>query len=605
MAPSPARRSRFRSIQWRLPLLISALLLCVIAVLGAVVYAEVRGALVRAGEERVQAVTQRIAALLDDAVRRLAAEATGLAADSVVVRALEAPGEASARAARARLAPRLAGAGQLAALELRASDGTRALLVGPESGEPAPLPDASSGAPGTVVRVGALTARGDTVSYLLAAPVRRVGGDTIGWLVEHRRIDSAPTRDMLRELIGASARFLIGNRDGSVWTDFVHRTDGPPLDARASVPVPRDTTGGARLGAIAEIPGTRWVAWVGEPVAAIIAPARVLLRRLLLVSLLVLAAGALGGWALSRSITVPLGRVVRAAEGVAGGDHSQRVGHARSEELDRLATSFNVMAARVEEERNALESRVAERTAELTTALDRLHAAQEELVRKEKLALLGQLAGGVGHELRNPLGVMTNAVHYLGLVLRDAPPTVVEYLGILRAQIGLAERIVGDLLDSARVRPPQREPVAAARLVADQLERMGPTPGVDVRLDVPADLPHACVDRVQTGQVLLNLLTNGVQAMAERGGTLTVRARVEEGARLRIDVSDTGPGIAPEHLERVFEPLFTTKARGLGLGLSVARTLARVNGGDIAVASRPGAGSTFTLTMPTIAGTSA
>ena len=89
--------------------------------------------------------------------------------------------------------------------------------------------------------------------------------------------------------------------------------------------------------------------------------------------------------------------------------------------------------------------------------MSQLNDTQEQLVRREKLAMLGQLASGVGHELRNPLGVMTNAVYFLEMVQPDAPPEVHEYLGMLRAQIGLAEKIVSDLLDFSRVKPPRRE----------------------------------------------------------------------------------------------------------------------------------------------------
>ena len=98
-----------------------------------------------------------------------------------------------------------------------------------------------------------------------------------------------------------------------------------------------------------------------------------------------------------------------------------------------------------------------ERTAGLEQTLTTLRDTQEQLVRREKLAMLGQLASGVGHELRNPLGVMTNAVYYLEMIQPDAPPDVQEYLGILRAQIGLAEKIVGDLLDFSHIRPPRRD----------------------------------------------------------------------------------------------------------------------------------------------------
>jgi signal transduction histidine kinase len=262
------------------------------------------------------------------------------------------------------------------------------------------------------------------------------------------------------------------------------------------------------------------------------------------------------------------------------------------------------MAQQVGDATHALEARVADRTRELRHALEGLQAAQDELVKRERLAILGQLAGGVGHELRNPLGVMTNALYYLEAVLTDVPPTVGEYLGILRTQIGLSERIVTDLLDFARVKSPERQETPLEQLVNDQLARIAMPPNIHIESVFPSDLPAVCVDRVQMGQVVLNLITNAVQAMvgsrapAETAGNLLLRGRVLETHQVELQVRDSGPGIAPEHLEKIFEPLFTTKARGIGLGLAVSRTLARANGGDITVTSQPGAGARFSLTLP-------
>jgi signal transduction histidine kinase len=223
---------------------------------------------------------------------------------------------------------------------------------------------------------------------------------------------------------------------------------------------------------------------------------------------------------------------------------------------------------------------------------------QGELVRREKLAILGQLAGGVGHELRNPLGVMTNALYYLDAVLTDVTPAVREYLGILRTQVTLSEKIISDLLDFARVKPPRRETLSADRLADDQLARVGALDGITVEHDFPSDLPSVSVDPVQVGQVLLNLITNAVQAMEGKGGTLTLRGRRDGPGHVRLEVADTGGGIAPEHVEHVFEPLFTTKARGIGLGLAVSRSLMRSNDGDIAFTSTPGVGTTFSIRLP-------
>jgi signal transduction histidine kinase len=219
-------------------------------------------------------------------------------------------------------------------------------------------------------------------------------------------------------------------------------------------------------------------------------------------------------------------------------------------------------------------------------------------MRRERLATLGQLASSVGHELRNPLGVMTNAVYFLKMIQPDAPGQVSEYLGILRHQIALAEKIVGDLLDFARLKKPQLQAVEVPTLIAEQIERLGALPNVTVEIERPDDvLPPIHVDPVHIGQIMLNLLTNAQQAMEAKGGTIRVRMRVD-GPSVVIDVADTGPGISNELLEKIFEPLFTTKARGIGLGLAVSRSLAEANGGQLTVASTLGKGATFSLALP-------
>ncbi|MFI5078401.1 MAG: sensor histidine kinase, partial [Vicinamibacteria bacterium] len=225
-----------------------------------------------------------------------------------------------------------------------------------------------------------------------------------------------------------------------------------------------------------------------------------------------------------------------------------------------------------------------------------LHETQEQLVRREKLAMLGQLSSGVGHELRNPLGVMTNAGYYLEMIQPDAPPDVREYLGILRAQIGLAEKIVGDLLDFSRIRPPRRDVVAVADVVAVQQARLNVPAGVSVQVDVPEGLPRVSADAVQIGQILFNLLVNAIQALEGRGGAVRVGSSVADG-HVRLHLQDDGPGVPAELRAKVFEPLFTTRARGIGLGLAVSRSLAEANGGTLTL-DESERGARFTLSLP-------
>src|SRR5207247_11413821 len=125
-----------------------------------------------------------------------------------------------------------------------------------------------------------------------------------------------------------------------------------------------------------------------------------------------------------------------------------------------------------------------------------------------------------------------------------------------------------------------------------------PTDNVVVKHDFPADLPPVRVDRIQIGQVVLNLLTNALQAMEGKGGTLTLRARHNGNGSVKLDVIDTGVGMTRQQLDKMFEPRFTTKARGIGLGLAVSKSLAEANGAEISAASEPGKGSTVSVDMP-------
>jgi signal transduction histidine kinase len=252
-----------------------------------------------------------------------------------------------------------------------------------------------------------------------------------------------------------------------------------------------------------------------------------------------------------------------------------------------------------------LEQKVEERTSQLL-------AAQEELVRKEKLSILGQLAGIVSHEIRNPLGVMNNAVYFLKTFMTDADDIVKEYLDIIKLEIDNSQQIITDLLDFARTKTPHIVPVATNVLVTQALGRCAIPENIDVQTDIPDTLPQVHVDGFQMGQVLQNLIINAVQAMPD-GGALRVAARFvgaihesplqqnptqETADFIKISIADTGEGISPENMEKLFLPLFTTKTNGIGLGLVVCKNLVEANGGRIEVASTPGKGATFTIMLP-------
>jgi len=240
----------------------------------------------------------------------------------------------------------------------------------------------------------------------------------------------------------------------------------------------------------------------------------------------------------------------------------------------------------------SLEQRVADRTRELQDA-------QQKLIQQEKLATLGQLAGGVGHELRNPLGVINSAVYYLKLVQPDADEKIKKYHLMIEQEVNTASRIINDLLDFGRIVTPDRQPVSIPDLMQRVLVRFPAPDPVQVQLKIPARLPQVFADPLHLEQIIGNLTTNACQAMKDckDGGKLTISASLKK-EQVAIAIKDTGTGITPAAMQRLFEPLFTTKLRGIGLGLAVSRKLAEANGGRIEVRSQPGRSSIFTLYLP-------
>jgi PAS domain S-box-containing protein len=239
---------------------------------------------------------------------------------------------------------------------------------------------------------------------------------------------------------------------------------------------------------------------------------------------------------------------------------------------------------------------------DLRRSLDDLRRTQQELVQRERLAAVGQAAAVVSHEIRNPLGVMANALS--GLRKKpSADPEVESLLAILVEEVNRLDRIVGDLLDFARPMSPTMNPQSIEWLLEDALKAAAwaqPDPArVQVERRIDAGLPPAEIDGRLVRQALLNLLVNALQAMP-RGGTLEVGAALEERAGrrwIRVDVADSGPGIPAEVLPRVFEPFFTTRASGTGLGLAVVKRVVDGHGGSIEVQTVEGRGTRFVVLL--------
>jgi signal transduction histidine kinase len=237
-----------------------------------------------------------------------------------------------------------------------------------------------------------------------------------------------------------------------------------------------------------------------------------------------------------------------------------------------------------------LETMVEDRTKEL-------REVQEQLVRQEKLAILGQLAGGIGHELRNPLGAIKSAAYFLDIALEDPDPEVKEAVEILGKEVETSERIINSLLDYARSKPPTKRKTDVNPVIQESLSHVDVPENVEVQSQLDEGLPSILADPDQLTMVFGNIILNAAQAMPD-GGQLTVKSEASSPERVAISFSDTGVGISEENLGKIWEPLYTTKAKGIGLGLAITKTIVEAHGGTIEVESTVGEGTTFTVKLP-------
>lgn len=238
---------------------------------------------------------------------------------------------------------------------------------------------------------------------------------------------------------------------------------------------------------------------------------------------------------------------------------------------------------------NQLEERVRARTAELKQM-------QADLLRSEKLATLGQIAGGIAHEIRNPLNAVKTSAYYLSHAQQLSPEKLHEHLERIDRQVTLIDHVITALTDVAMLPEPSRHSVDLDTLLRNTVAMMTFPGEIDIEYQLPADLPRCQLDDKQIIIAFKNLLRNARDAMPE-GGKLIVGAEAKQGC---VDVffKDNGEGITESILSKIFEPLFTTKARGMGLGLAITRAIVEKNHCELRVASREGTGSCFTVRIP-------
>jgi len=287
--------------------------------------------------------------------------------------------------------------------------------------------------------------------------------------------------------------------------------------------------------------------------------------------------GAAIGYSMAERIADPVNRLTRATRRIARGDLDARIAATSSDELRRLVEDFNRMA-------------------------DDLKRQRSELERTQRLEAWADMARQVAHDIKNPLTpIQLSAEHARRVNIdrgRPLSPVIDECVDAILTQVRLLRQIAAEFSSFASSPTPRPEPTSLGALLDEVVTpyRAGLEGRVTLAVNVPPSLPLVNIDHTLFARALTNMIENALHAMPG-GGTLTITA-VESGRTVVVDVTDTGIGMDADDLARIFEPYFSTKATGTGLGLTIAKRNIELNGGTIALASERGVGTTVTITLP-------
>ena len=383
-----------------------------------------------------------------------------------------------------------------------------------------------------------------------------VGED--GRLIAHGRADE-------------KRRIAMGGVSGTPEQQFAAELRSNPAAARdQEYP---DDRGRRLLAAAAFVKDLNWTVIVEQPTREAFAVARRLETQLLIAISLALFATVVAGWVWGRSFITRIFALTRATRAIADGDMGQRVALAGHDEIQQLGEAFNSMA-------------------------NRLVELQEDVRKQERQAMFGRIAAGLVHDLSHPIQNIGNSCKLIQKMFDDA-----EYRDTFKRtverELVIIKRVLDDLRNIARPIPLERFPVEINRAmseVVDAMQQHADTAGLTLRAELSAEPAFIEGDVFALGRVFRNLILNAVQATAPGG--LVVVAAETTADRVQVRVYDTGCGIPADRLGAIFEDFVTTKRRGLGLGLAISKKIVEQLGGQIAVASEVGRGTTFVLDFP-------
>ena len=240
------------------------------------------------------------------------------------------------------------------------------------------------------------------------------------------------------------------------------------------------------------------------------------------------------------------------------------------------------------EYRHHLETLVEQRTRELKNS-------QAQLVRNEKMAAIGKVSSSIARELRNPLAVMQNASYYLGAVLKDSDDKVKKHLALIYDAVVFSDNIINSFVDLILARSMSLVKSDINKIIEHNLYDCKTAENINIKTQLDEQLPVIELDKNQIFSVFKNIISNALQAMPE-GGSLDIKTEVKDDF-VEVEFKDTGTGISKDNIQKIYEPLFTTKTNALGLGLTKVKAIIDEHKGSIFVNSEIGQGTTFTVKL--------
>ena len=583
------------SIAAKLPLGIGALLLLVLGGMTALVYLDLRYGAREIAAERLNQVTPDLARGLASQEATRTRELGRLAAESAVTGYIGAGGDSLRDRVETLLRAHI-GDDTAAVVELWNAAG-ELLVVAATAPDAPPVEPArlarsvGPAGPGTSAATAPILREGDH-TVLAAIAFLRDGEDLLGYVTERRAITATP--DAMRtmtELVGEESRVLIGNAAGDVWTDLMGiPVAGPPVDVVAVDDVIEYTRNDAAVMARGTpVIGTPWILLIELASGPVLASANRFLWRWLFFTALLTAAGALVAYVMSRRMSLPLRRVTDAAEALAAGRDVAAVPVTRSDEIGRLATSFNAMAEEVRRSHALLEHRVEERTAALRGANRELES----------------FSYSVSHDLRAPL----RAVDGFAAILEEdhgdeLSSDARRYLVRIRTSAQQMGALIDDLLAFSRLgrQPISRSHVDLEVLAHSVIEEVCRQEGRDPVEVALGTLPPVQGERSMLRQVFVNLVQNALKfTRHRRPADIAIGCSVRDGEPVYY-VRDDGVGFDMRYADKlfgVFQRLHPAEDfEGTGVGLAVVKRVIERHGGRVWAESAPDAGATFYFTIP-------